>query len=59
MELRHLKYFVTAAELGLAQWTTADGASLLVPAWELTAEDGRTWTVLALAEAALDMSPLD
>ena len=50
---------VTAAELGLAQWTTADGASLLVPAWELTAEDGRTWTVLALAEAALDMNPLD
>ncbi|NCD20347.1 MAG: hypothetical protein EOL89_10280 [Actinobacteria bacterium] len=47
---------ITSAELGLAQWTTADGASLLVPAWELTAEDGRTWTVLALAEDALDMS---
>lgn len=48
---------ITGAELGLAQWTTADGASLLVPAWELSAEDGRSWTVLALAADALDMTP--
>jgi len=50
---------ITGAELGLAQWNTTDGANLLVPAWELAAEDGRTWTVLALAEDALDMNPLD
>lgn len=50
---------ITGAELGLAQWTTADGVSLLVPAWELSADDGRTWTVLALAEDALDMTSVE
>lgn len=50
---------ITGADLGLAQWTTPDGVSLLVPAWELSADDGRTWTVLALAEDALDMAPLE
>lgn len=48
---------ITSAELGVAQYTTPDGAALLVPAWVLSADDGRSWTVLALAADVLDMAP--
>ncbi|MPV36973.1 hypothetical protein [Georgenia subflava] len=45
------------ARLGLAQHVTPSGAALLVPAYELTSEDGRVWSVIAVAESALDLAP--
>lgn len=46
------------ARLGVTLLGTADGASLLVPAWELTDADGQTWSVVAVAEDQLDLSPV-
>lgn len=48
---------ITGARLGPALWTTPSGTALLVPAYELSADDGRTWSVLAVAEDALDLTP--
>ncbi|MFC8191046.1 hypothetical protein ACFUMH_05210 [Cellulomonas sp. NPDC057328] len=45
------------ARLGVTLLTAPDGATLLVPAWELTDADGRTWSVVAVAEDQLDLSP--
>ncbi|WP_152202870.1 hypothetical protein [Georgenia thermotolerans] len=47
---------VTGARLGLTAYTDPDGTALLVPAYELTSDDG-TWSVLAVAEEALDLAP--
>ncbi|TFH70026.1 hypothetical protein [Cellulomonas sp. HD19AZ1] len=47
---------LTAARLGVTLLTTPDGASLLVPAWELSDADGGTWSVVAVAEDQLDLS---
>ncbi|WP_152230522.1 hypothetical protein [Georgenia ruanii] len=46
---------VTGARLGLTAYTDPDGTALLVPAYELTSDDG-TWSVLAVAEEALDLA---
>ncbi|TNC16930.1 hypothetical protein FHE66_12825 [Georgenia sp. 311] len=44
---------ITAAELGLIEhWTDGD-AALLLPAYELSDADGRTWRVLAVADEQL------
>ncbi|PFG20627.1 hypothetical protein [Serinibacter salmoneus] len=48
---------LVAADLTLTTVWTEGGAVVLVPAYELTSEDGGTWTVLALADSALDMAP--
>lgn len=45
------------ARLGVTLLTAADGATLLVPAWELTDADGGTWSVVAVVEDRLDLSP--
>ncbi|MDO8145546.1 MULTISPECIES: hypothetical protein [unclassified Isoptericola] len=45
---------ITGARLGLAQEFTADQGVLLLPAYELTDADGSTWSVVAVAEEALD-----
>jgi hypothetical protein len=47
---------ITGARLGLTQVTQADGATLLVPAYELTDDAGSVWSVVAVDEAALDLA---
>lgn len=47
---------ITGARLGPALYTTPSGTALLVPAYELSADDGRTWSVVAVAEEALDLA---
>ncbi|RPF26684.1 hypothetical protein [Georgenia muralis] len=47
---------ITGATLGVAQYTTPSGAAMLLPAYALTSEDGRTWSVLAVAEGSLDLA---
>ncbi|MCK6211154.1 hypothetical protein KZX45_11430 [Georgenia sp. EYE_87] len=48
---------ITGADLRPALWTAPSGTALLVPAYELSADDGRTWSVVAVAEEALDLTP--
>ncbi|PFG39909.1 hypothetical protein ATJ97_2429 [Georgenia soli] len=47
---------ITGARLGPALYTTPSGTALLVPAYELSADDGRTWSVIAVAEESLDLA---
>lgn len=47
---------ITGARLGLTQVVQADGATLLVPAYELTDADGSTWSVIAVDEGSLDLA---
>ncbi|WP_129336629.1 hypothetical protein [Cellulomonas endophytica] len=46
---------LTSAELTWATTWTPDGGALLLPTWAYTDADGATWTVLAVAESALDL----
>ncbi|MFH5821514.1 hypothetical protein [Georgenia sp. AZ-5] len=48
---------ITGARLAVAPYTTPSGTALLVPAYELTADTGESWSVLALTEEALDLTP--
>ncbi|MEU2199083.1 hypothetical protein [Isoptericola sp. NPDC019482] len=47
---------ITDARLGLAQQTQDDGSVVLVPAYELSDADGNAWSVVAVAEDAMDFS---
>jgi hypothetical protein len=47
---------ITEARLGLAQEHRTDAATLLLPAYELSDADGNVWTVVAVADDALDMT---
>jgi len=47
---------ITGARLGVTLLSTPTGASVLVPAWELTDADGGTWSVVAIVEDQLDLS---
>ncbi|WP_426594215.1 hypothetical protein ACPPVS_01580 [Cellulomonas sp. McL0617] len=47
---------IVSARLGLAQTTLPDGASVLVPTYELADADGTTWTVIAVADTGLDFA---
>ncbi|GIG40870.1 hypothetical protein [Cellulomonas phragmiteti] len=47
---------ITGARLGVTLLTTPTGATLLVPAWELSDADGGTWSVVAVVEDQLDLS---
>ena len=47
---------ITSARLGLASQYQVDGTVLIVPAYEFTASDGGTWSVIAVADEALDFS---
>lgn len=47
---------ITGARLGLTLLTQADGAAVLVPAYELTDSDGNAWSVMAVDEGSLDMT---
>lgn len=47
---------ITDAQLGSAVQYQPDGAAVLVPAYELTDEDGSTWSVVAVVDDRLDFS---
>jgi hypothetical protein len=47
---------LTRARLGLAQQTLPSGATVLLPAYELSADDGSAWSVVAVADSGLDFS---
>jgi CheY-like chemotaxis protein len=47
---------ITSARLGLAFTSLPDGAAVLLPTYELSSDDGRTWTVVAVADDELDFS---
>lgn len=47
---------IVEAELGSAMHWSPDGATLLVPTYELTDADGAVWTVLGVADRHLDTS---
>lgn len=47
---------IESARLGLALTTLPDGAAVLLPTYELSSSDGRTWTVVAVADADLDFT---
>ncbi|GIG23005.1 hypothetical protein Cch01nite_37290 [Cellulomonas chitinilytica] len=49
---------ITKARLGVALTTLPDGASVLVPTYELSDADGSTWTVIAVVDDQLDFSPV-
>ena len=45
---------ITSERLGLAQHHLGGGAVALVPSYELSAADGRTWSVIAVADSHLN-----
>lgn len=49
---------LTSARLGLTMYTQPDGATLLLPAYELSSADGQAWSVVAVADSDLDFSPI-
>jgi len=49
---------ITSARLGVALTTLPSGASVLVPTYELSSEDGSTWSVIAVVDDQLDFSPV-
>jgi hypothetical protein len=48
---------LTTARLGLTMDTQPDGATVLLPAYELSSADGQTWPVVAVTDAHLDFAP--
>jgi hypothetical protein len=51
-----LEVTLTGARLGLAQHTHPDGATVLLPSYELSGDDGSVWSVVAVADSGLDFS---
>jgi hypothetical protein len=47
---------IVEARLGVAVTSTRDGAAVLAPTYELTADDGSVWSVIAVAERHLDFA---
>lgn len=47
---------IVDARLGFATQTQPDGGTMLLPAYEFTASDGGVWSVIAVADEALDFS---
>jgi hypothetical protein len=47
---------LVSARLGLGQHTLPTGATVLLPAYELSDANGATWSVVAVADDALDFS---
>ncbi|MFC8801576.1 hypothetical protein ACFT2C_27900 [Promicromonospora sp. NPDC057138] len=48
---------IVSATLTEARYTLSDESVLLVPAYDLTDDEGSTWTVMAVAEELLDFAP--
>ncbi|WP_165372756.1 hypothetical protein [Pengzhenrongella frigida] len=49
---------LTSSRLGLTMYTQPDGSTVLLPAYELTSDDGQVWSVMAVTEAQLDFAPV-
>lgn len=49
---------LTSSRLGLTMYTQPDGSTVLLPAYELTSDDGQVWSVMAVTETQLDLSPV-
>ncbi|MGN8247200.1 hypothetical protein ACTHAM_000872 [Cellulomonas soli] len=49
---------LVSARLGVAVATLPDGATVLVPTYELADADGTTWSVVAVVEEQMDFSPV-
>ena len=47
---------IVSARLGLASQWQPDGSVVVVPAYELTDAEGGTWSVIAVADSALDFA---
>ncbi|UJP40876.1 hypothetical protein [Cellulomonas palmilytica] len=47
---------ITSARLGVALQVLDDGASVLVPAYELSDDSGATWSVIAVEDDQLDLT---
>lgn len=47
---------ITGATLTVAVHTQPDGSTVLLPTYELTSDDGSTWSVVAVADAQLDFA---
>jgi hypothetical protein len=47
---------ITEARLGLAQHHQRDGSVLVLPAYELRDAQGNSWSVIAVAEEAMDFT---
>jgi len=47
---------ITGARLGLALQWLSDGATLLLPAYELTDGNDGTWSMMAVVDASLDFT---
>jgi hypothetical protein len=47
---------LTKARLGIAMHMQHGGAALLLPTYELSSSDGRSWSVLAIADKQLDFA---
>jgi hypothetical protein len=45
---------VNGAELGLAQFWQPDGSLLILPAYQLTGDDGSRWSLIAITSADVD-----
>ncbi|MDM8086287.1 hypothetical protein QUV83_16050 [Cellulomonas cellasea] len=48
---------LTSARLGLGLTTLDNGATVLLPSYELSDDSGTTWSVVAVADAHLDFAP--
>jgi hypothetical protein len=49
---------IVKARLGLTQQSLPTGATVLLPAFELSDSDGQTWSVIAVADSWLDFAPV-
>ena len=48
---------IVKADLGVAQYYQPNGSVVLLPTYQLTGSDKSTWTVIAVTDSALDMTP--
>lgn len=49
---------ITSATMALSQFNLGDGSVALLPVWVLRADDGRTWSMLALDDRYVEFSPM-
>ncbi|MGV8966072.1 MAG: hypothetical protein ACOH2F_07315 [Cellulomonas sp.] len=49
---------LTSSRLGLTMYTQPDGSTVLLPAYELSSDDGQVWSAVAVVEAQLDFAPV-
>ena len=49
---------LTLSRLGLTMYTQPDGSTVLLPAYELSSDDGQVWSAVAVVEAQLDFAPV-